>query len=146
MTIEPDGDGFKVLGRPSVSNDSEEKDNGAKREREEETAELNKRVKLDEEDREKRSRFPLPGNGVSAEASGPLRKKEDLTDVESLPPVKPSNHKGKGDVFLAEGIREKLAATLDVSPPNEIPLIPDGNDRHSPIRSDRQRDLRASTR
>jgi E3 ubiquitin-protein ligase UBR7 len=115
MIIEPDGDGYKVVGRPKIEVEDKAEDTGAKRERDEETNEDNKRVKLDggaekdQPDPLSDSSTIIPQADIPQE-EGPVETKTSSTSA-----------KGKGDIFLAEGVREKLASTLDVSSPPQSP-------------------------
>lgn len=120
MVIEPDGDGFKVVGRPRIEVKDVATGTGSKRERDEDLEEEKKRVKLDDQEREE----PNP-----LSESSPVKPKADLPHEEGQTDTKPSEPtasstrtKGKGDIFLAEGVREKLASTLDVSPPPQGPM------------------------
>jgi len=118
MIIEPDGDGFKVVGRPEVELEGKANDTGAKREREEEIDEENKRVKLDDQE-EKDQTNPLSESSAVTRADLP---QEDgrIETIPSEPTTSSIRANGKGDIFLAEGVREKLASTLDVSPPSQV--------------------------
>jgi E3 ubiquitin-protein ligase UBR7 len=106
ITIVPEGEAYRVIGRPEDRADATEF--GAKRERADEEDGQNKRVKLDEEE--------APSTKVEdAESSRP----EDETAKNDISQsVKAPSGTSKGDIFLVDGIREKLQAELDVcSPP-----------------------------
>jgi len=118
MIIEPNGDGFMVVGRPGIEVGNEAKDTGAKREREEETDGESKRVKLDGQ-AETAADPPLQSSAITPQAD--LQQEDDRIETKPSEPTSSSTgHKGKGDIFLAEGVREKLASTLDVSPPPQV--------------------------
>jgi hypothetical protein len=129
MTIEPDGDGFKVVGRPNTEVENEAYQTGAKREREEELGEENKRVKLDGQKEEEQSDPLSKSSVVTPQADLP----QDEGQIETKPsePTTSSRAKGKGDIFLAEGVREKLASTLDVSPPPQVRHMADDRRKQS---------------
>jgi len=118
MIIEPDGDGFKVVGRPGIEVGDEAKDTGAKREREEDLDGENKRVKLDDQEGEDQPN-PLLESGAVNGADSP-REEGRIETKPSEPTLSSTTPKGKGDIFLAEGVRERLASTLDVSPPPQV--------------------------
>jgi E3 ubiquitin-protein ligase UBR7 len=130
MIIEPDGAGFKVVGRPQIEVKGEEKDMGAKREREEETDEDNKRLKLDGQEREDRPHPLLGSRTITPQAD--LPQEEDRIETRPNEPKTSSTRtKGKGDIFLAGGVREKLANTLDVSPPPQVRHMADNRRKQS---------------
>jgi hypothetical protein len=144
MIIEPDGDGFKVVGRPEIEVEDEAKAIGAKREREEGLDEENKRVKLDGEVDKDQPNPLLESSAITPQADLP----QEEGGIETKPnesTTSSTRAKGKGDIFLAEGVRQELASTLDVSPltPSSYArLISGANNRITPIRSHRQRNLR----
>jgi hypothetical protein len=112
MVIEPEGDGWKVAGRPSDAGD-EAQPSGSKRDREEEKNGQNKRVKLDEEHKTDSHTSHSPSSKAISTADLPDQKEDTIKiEASSLESTRP---RGKGDVFLAEDIRERLSATLDVS-------------------------------
>jgi E3 ubiquitin-protein ligase UBR7 len=96
MIIEPSesvASAFEVIGRDGV-NTAEERNEAKRKEREADEEVPGKKAKVE--------------NGESkAVPASPL---ENVSQKE----VNPRGWKGKGDVFLAEGIRESLKATLDV--------------------------------
>jgi hypothetical protein len=137
MIIEPDGDGFKVVGRPKIEAEAEVNATGAKRQREEETGKENKRVKLD--DTEEKDQ-PIPVSQSSAVTAGTdLPQENGVVETNSNEPTTSSTGtKGKGDIFLAEGVRDKLASALDVSPLLRPSRLMSGADSSiPPIRSHR---------
>lgn len=113
MTIVPEGDGFKVAGRPRTGGD-EVNEGRAKREREEDTEEENKRARLD--GREEPETHPeVTCTKPDLDDAVPEKEKEVVASASAS--TTPDKLEGKGDIFLSEGVRENLAATLDVSPP-----------------------------
>ena len=113
MIIEPDGDGYKVVGRPQTEVGDQAKDIGVKREREEESDEENKRLKLDAQEGKDQ---PTPLSDSSAVTGADLSQEAGRVEKKpSEPTASIMRTKGKGDIFLAEGVRDKLAGTLDVS-------------------------------
>jgi E3 ubiquitin-protein ligase UBR7 len=119
MIIEPDGDGFKVIGRPKIEVEDKAKAIGAKREREEGLDEENKRVKLDGEAEKDQPNPLLESSAITPQAD--LPQEEGRIETKLSEPTTSSRATGKGDIFLAEGVREKLANTLDVSSPLQVP-------------------------
>jgi len=142
MTIVPDGEAYRVIGRLEAKPDDAATENGVKRERTEEADGQNKRVKLDEDSGEdtpstklEEAKSTRPGKDETVEeANDPI---QTATTAAEVP-------KGKGDVFLADGIREKLQAELDVRPSTRALLTSGRNDCKPSIRPSRQRDLRAT--
>jgi E3 ubiquitin-protein ligase UBR7 len=120
MIIEPDGDGFKVVGRPEIEVEDEAKAIGAKREREEGLDEENKRVKLDGQEGDDQPNPLLESSAVTGADSE--QEEGRIVTKHSGSTTASTRAKGKGDIFLAEGVREKLANTLDVSPPPQGPI------------------------
>jgi E3 ubiquitin-protein ligase UBR7 len=119
MIIEPDGDGFKVTGRPEVEVGDKAKDTGAKRKREEGLDEENKRVKLDGQEGDDQPN-PL-SDSSTGKPQADLPQEEGRIETKPTGPTTASTRaKGKGDIFLAEGVRDKMADTLDVSPPPQV--------------------------
>jgi E3 ubiquitin-protein ligase UBR7 len=119
MIIEPDGDGFKVVGRSNIEVGDKATEIGAKREREEGLDKENKRVKLDGEAEKDQ---PNPLSESSAVTGVDSQQEEGRIETKPSEPTTSSPRaKGKGDIFLAEGVREKLASTLDASSPLQIP-------------------------
>ena len=114
MIIEPDGDGFKVVGRPRIEVKDVPTGTGSKRERDEDLEEEKKRVKLDDQEREEPNTL-LGSNPVKPQAD--LPQDDGRIETKANEATSSTRAKGKGDIFLAEGVRDKLASTLDVSPP-----------------------------
>jgi len=113
MIIEPDGDGFKVVGRPQTEVGDQAKEIGVKREREEESDGENKRLKLDAQEGKDK---PTPLSDSSAVTGADLSHEAGRAETKpSEPTASTIRTKGKGDIFLADGVRDKLASTLDVS-------------------------------
>lgn len=117
MTIEPDGEGYKVVGR-LVAPISGETETGAKRERPDEPLSPNKKAKIERE------------NGdmtINAQTGAKADAETETTNA----------GKGKGDVFLAHGIRERLQDELDVSNPSfRTVRLPSADiKRHKPLPS-----------
>ena len=113
MIIEPDGDGYKVVGRPQTEVGDQAKEIGVKREREEESDGENKRLKLDAQEEEHQ---PAPLSDSSAVTGVDLSHEAGRVETKpSEPTAFTMKIKGKGDIFLANGVRDQLANTLDVS-------------------------------
>jgi len=113
MIIEPDGDGYKVVDRPRSEVGDQAKDTGVKREREEESDGENKRLKLDAQEGKDQ---PTPLSDSSAVTGTDLSQEAGWVETKpSEPTASTMKIKGKGDIFLADGLRDKLASTLDVS-------------------------------
>jgi hypothetical protein len=121
MIIEPDGDGFKVVGRPEIEVEDEAKAIGAKREREEGLDEENKRVKLDGQEGDDQPN-PLSDSSTGKPQADLPQEEGRIETKPTEPPTSSTRAKGKGDIFLAEGVRQELANTLDVSLPPQGPM------------------------
>ena len=144
MTIVPDGEAYRVIGRLEAKPDDAATENGVKRERTEEADGQNKRVKLDEVSGGDTSSAKLE----EAEVKRPGKDEtvKEANDIGQTVTTAAEVPKGKGDVFLADGIREKLQAELDVRPSIRTLLTSGRDDCKPSIRPSRQRNLRAPTR
>jgi E3 ubiquitin-protein ligase UBR7 len=98
MTIEPDVEGFKVVGRISIDT-TEEK--GLKRERTDTVEGPIKKIKTEE------------GQGVVEEESNRDARKASVEEESDSPPTKVKTG-GRGDIFLCHGVRDILRSELDV--------------------------------
>jgi hypothetical protein len=105
MTIVPQGEAYRVIGRPEDNAVATEI--GAKRERADEEDGQNKRVKLNEEE----------APSTKAEGADSSCPEDETVKTDLSQSVKAPSGTSKGDIFLADGIREKLQAELDVCCP-----------------------------
>jgi E3 ubiquitin-protein ligase UBR7 len=121
MTIERVGDLHRVVGRP-VSGDVPADEKGPKRERDEETDGdgVGKRVKLEGMTDGDQVSLAMDDKATSGSLDNAQPVQEASGSSEQPARTSPSDQepRSKGDIFLADGIRERMSKELDVRASN----------------------------